>query len=248
MRLTFDRVTNNCIISVFYKQTSNWQSKVIRVEGKEAFDLTIRYQLNLFQSALSWLRHRERIAVLGFPVTVSTELQLREALSADIVDHTLRTPRLVLASDPNLPDNISLEVKEAARKLVDFFEERYSEKVGSLLDDALQVGTAGESPSTASEEKFQSGSLSPSSTPHSPEMMLSVARLHYRTVLHELFAQQINWGRIIAMFSFLRALCQIQIPVAVTLKVANLCTQGPKRAIINVKDLFLRGIPFSVSV
>lgn len=37
---------------------------------------------------------------------------------------------------------------------------------------------------------------------------VQVARSHYRAVLIELFANQINWGRIIAMFSFLRALCQ----------------------------------------
>ncbi|BHF83377.1 hypothetical protein SprV_0902651900 [Sparganum proliferum] len=119
--------------------------------------------------------------------------------------------RPVLSDESTLPENISLEVKEAARKLVDFFEERYSEKVGSLLDDALHVGTASEPSSSISSCGAATPSdegHSPSSRPSSPEMMLSLARLHYRTVLHELFAQQINWGRIIAMFSFLRALCQ----------------------------------------
>uniref|UniRef100_A0A0V0J917 Apoptosis regulator proteins, Bcl-2 family n=2 Tax=Schistocephalus solidus TaxID=70667 RepID=A0A0V0J917_SCHSO len=123
-----------------------------------------------------------------------------------------RISRLVLPGESTMPENISLEVKEAAQKLVDFFEARYSEKVGSLLDDALQVGTASEPSAcgliTPSEEAQSSSPASPSSS-SSPEMMLRLARLHYRTVLHELFAQQINWGRIIAMFSFLRALCQM---------------------------------------
>ncbi|KAL7054057.1 hypothetical protein AAHC03_026601 [Spirometra sp. Aus1] len=131
------------------------------------------------------------------------------ALDEQPVPSSPRRP--VLSDESTLPENISLEVKEAARKLVDFFEERYSEKVGSLLDDALHVGTASEPSSSISASSATTPSdetLSPSSRPSSPEMMLSLARLHYRTVLHELFAQQINWGRIIAMFSFLRALCQ----------------------------------------
>nr|VZI41257.1 unnamed protein product [Spirometra erinaceieuropaei] len=133
----------------------------------------------------------------------------RSALDEQPVPSSPRRP--VLSDESTLPENISFEVKEAARKLVDFFEERYSEKVGSLLDDALHVGTASEPSSSISASGATTPSdetLSPSSRPSSPEMMLSLARLHYRTVLHELFAQQINWGRIIAMFSFLRALCQ----------------------------------------
>lgn len=39
------------------------------------------------------------------------------------------------------------------------------------------------------------------------EQQLTSARLRFHTVLSELFAERVNWGRVVAMLAFIRALC-----------------------------------------
>ncbi|VEL36168.1 unnamed protein product [Protopolystoma xenopodis] len=54
-----------------------------------------------------------------------------------------------------------------------------------------------------------SGPVHLNSIYYRPMNRLQVSREHYLRVLCELFQDRVNWGRIIAMLAFLRALCEV---------------------------------------
>ncbi|KAL5105986.1 hypothetical protein TcWFU_010455 [Taenia crassiceps] len=123
----------------------------------------------------------------------------------DVVDGTGPRP------ESRLPEIISNTAMAAAVDLVNTFESRYAEGYRSLVTDALHVynSTTSNSPTTTSSSSDEGElDLSPF---YSAQYSLSYknARDRYIGILHSLFVQQINWGRIVAMMSFLRALCEV---------------------------------------
>ncbi|CAL8068311.1 unnamed protein product [Calicophoron daubneyi] len=112
-------------------------------------------------------------------------------------------------------------------RLADHFETRYHDRLGSLLDDVAHLSTSCKDESVATEADGSPSKQSPASDstqsavssdvanenqsrivacPEDVELLSARNRFH--TVLTELFSERINWGRIIAMLAFVRALCE----------------------------------------
>uniref|UniRef100_A0A5K3F294 BCL domain-containing protein n=2 Tax=Mesocestoides corti TaxID=53468 RepID=A0A5K3F294_MESCO len=136
----------------------------------------------------------------------------------DILPDDLAGPRVQASPPPPphskinsapVPDSISAETKAAAQKLINSFEKRYAEKFDSLVSDALRVynGPVASTSSPSTSENDCETDLS--SAIEQQRKSLNTARSQYMSILNSLFAQQINWGRIVAMLSFLRALCEV---------------------------------------
>lgn len=119
------------------------------------------------------------------------------------------SPRYSLSSSqpphPNLPSVISSKTADVVIDLVNTFESRYADDYESLIGDALLIhNSVSATDSSASEVELDVKLLSgPYPTDYSS------LRLRYFKILEGLFVSQINWGRIVAMISFLRALCVV---------------------------------------
>ncbi|KAH9279934.1 hypothetical protein ECG_07680 [Echinococcus granulosus] len=129
----------------------------------------------------------------------------QDSKSGDVADGTEPRP------ESWLPENISNTTKAVAVDLVNTFESRYAEGYKSLVTDALLVYNSTASNSTTTTPSSSDEAELDPSPPHSAQYCLPFmnARDRYIRILHSLFVQQINWGRIVAMMSFLRALCEV---------------------------------------
>nr|CDS34235.1 BCL2 apoptosis inhibitordomain containing protein [Hymenolepis microstoma] len=110
------------------------------------------------------------------------------------------------SSYPNLPGMIGSKTTEVAIDLVNTFESRYADDYESLIRDALRIhSSVSATDSSSSSEVELDGSLLCGSYPTDYASL----RSRYFKILEGLFVSQINWGRIVAMISFLRALCVV---------------------------------------
>ncbi|VUZ44364.1 unnamed protein product, partial [Hymenolepis diminuta] len=122
------------------------------------------------------------------PAGINTEIMKSNKLSS------MEFHRFSTSSSRKLPRTISSKTTDIAIDLVNTFESRYAHDYESLIDDALRIHS-----SSSSETDLGS--------PHPTDY--TYLRTRYMAILKSLFASQINWGRIVAMISFLRALCVI---------------------------------------
>ncbi|KAM7532623.1 hypothetical protein Aperf_G00000131205 [Anoplocephala perfoliata] len=120
-------------------------------------------------------------------------------------------PSVDFNSSPHLSSTISSKIQEIAIDLVNTFETRYAADYENLVDDALLVhnGVSAVNSSSSSEDT-ELDVTNPYRTDY------TCLRTRYIKILESLFVSQINWGRIVAMISFLRALCVVLYTTPVT--------------------------------
>ncbi|CAH8630687.1 unnamed protein product [Heterobilharzia americana] len=149
------------------------------------------------------------------------EVQTKSDESSNILTFARTTTKTVATSSSGNHRSKSLSSKIpstfitarlilCSRNLADHFESRYHDKLGNLLDDVARLNNT--SNSTVNDDNDETGSYHEHGSTLSKDDIPSGskrARCQFHSVLEELFAERINWGRIIAMLAFLRALCEV---------------------------------------
>ncbi|VDD81706.1 unnamed protein product [Mesocestoides corti] len=173
---------------------NRWQAMLRHNDEFHAMDITIKY----------WPKTCYLLVLLQHHFQI-----LPDDLAGPRVQASPPPPPHSKINSAPVPDSISAETKAAAQKLINSFEKRYAEKFDSLVSDALRVynGPVASTSSPSTSENDCETDLS--SAIEQQRKSLNTARSQYMSILNSLFAQQINWGRIVAMLSFLRALCEV---------------------------------------
>ncbi|KAF8568736.1 hypothetical protein P879_02548, partial [Paragonimus westermani] len=117
------------------------------------------------------------------------------------------------SSSPDSPTFISLRLVTTVCSLADHFESRYRDKLGDLLEDVARLSTSSvgddsNGPSTSDMSNTADDGTVGRDVIDVNRRIISAARNRFHHVLSELFTERINWGRVIAMLAFVRALCE----------------------------------------
>ncbi|KAF7259979.1 hypothetical protein EG68_02756 [Paragonimus skrjabini miyazakii] len=117
------------------------------------------------------------------------------------------------SSSPESPTFISLRLVTTVCSLADHFESRYRDKLGDLLEDVARLSTSSvgddsNGPSTYNLSNTADDGTVSQDVVDVNRRIISAARNRFHHVLRELFTERINWGRVIAMLAFVRALCE----------------------------------------
>ncbi|VDK38296.1 unnamed protein product [Taenia asiatica] len=207
-----------------YKTTpvSVFWSRYFRIKSRGALSNFFRVSWSLASPCSGSSLFSNIVEIMLPPIVKTTEMEVT-LINRPMFIYSTVLPLIFNQTGPRpenrLPDNISNTTKAVAVDLVNTFESRYTEGYKSLVTDALHVHNSTTSNSaTTTSSSSDEGELDPS-----PSYSVSCAREElqgyplpfmnargrYIRILHSLFVQQINWGRIVAMLSFLRALCEV---------------------------------------
>ncbi|KAG5441095.1 hypothetical protein CSKR_108209 [Clonorchis sinensis] len=128
---------------------------------------------------------------------------------------TFSTATAGTSSGQSVDTFVSLRLVTCVCRLADHFESRYRDKLGDLLEDVARLSASHTEAESGADSAIDvmSSTTEGNDTPSNMEddvstMLIRSARCRFHQVLNELFRERINWGRVVAMFAFVRALCE----------------------------------------